>query len=208
MNKIAIVSGGLREPSSTRLLADRLGAAVQAGLDGEAELRVVELRHVGRAIMDAMLTGFPGTELEAAFEAVAAADGLIAVTPAFNASYSGLFKSFFDVLPEESLSDMPVLIAATGGTDRHSLVLEHAMRPMFSYLHAIIAPTGVYAATDDFGAWESGGLSARVDKAAADFVRLLTSCGERHRRDVFAEDLDAMSRLLNGPDRTRRAPEK
>ncbi|MFC4375146.1 FMN reductase [Nocardia halotolerans] len=208
MKKIAVVSGGLREPSSTRLLADRLGAAVRVALDGEAELTVLELRHLGRAIMDAMLTGFPSTELSAAFDTVADADGLIAVTPAFNASYSGLFKSFFDVLPEETLSDMPVLIAATGGTDRHSLVLEHAMRPMFSYLHAIISPTGVYAATDDFGSWEAGSLRARVDKAGADFARLLTSCGQRRRRDVFAEELDAMSRLLNGPDRTRRAPEE
>ena len=61
---------------------------------------------------------------------------MVAVTPAFNASFSGLFKSFFDVLPEETLTDMPVMIAATGGTERHSLVLEHAMRPLFSYLHA------------------------------------------------------------------------
>lgn len=207
MTRLAVVSGGLREPSSTRLLADRLAAAVETAL-GEEPVQVdfVDLRRSGRAIMDAMLTGFPSTELEAVFETVAGADGLIAVTPAFNASYSGLFKSFFDVLPEESLTDMPVLIAATGGTDRHSLVLEHAMRPMFSYLHAIIAPTGVYAATDDFGAWEAGGLAARIDKAAADYVRLLTSCGERRRRDVFTEGLDAMSRLLNGPDRTGPAP--
>ena len=73
------------------------------------------------------------------------------MTPAFNASFGGLFKSFFDVLPEESLTDMPVLIGATGGTERHSLVLEHALRPLFSYLRAIVSPTGVYAATDDFG---------------------------------------------------------
>ena len=113
---------------------------------------VIELRRLGRPIMDAMLTGFATSELEDAFEAVADADGLIAVTPAFNASFSGLFKSFFDVLPEETSADMPVLIAATGGTERHSLVLEHALRPMFSYLHAVVSPTGVYAATDDFGA--------------------------------------------------------
>ena len=112
---------------------------------------VVELRPLARQIADAMITGFANTELEAAFEQVASADGLVAVTPAFNASFGGLFKSFFDVLPEESLTDMPVLIGATGGTERHSLVLEHALRPLFSYLRAIVSPTGVYAATDDFG---------------------------------------------------------
>ena len=128
-----------------RVLADRITAAVEAALAGRkltAAASVIELRRLGRAIMDTMLTGFAPSDLESVFETVADADGVIAVTPAFNASFSGLFKSFFDVLPEETLSEMPVLVAATGGTERHSLVLEHALRPMFSYLHAIVSPTG------------------------------------------------------------------
>ncbi|TCC01514.1 FMN reductase [Kribbella soli] len=200
MTQIVVVTGGLRQPSSTRLLADRIDAAVRAEL-GRSGLPVtssfVELRPLGRAIMDAMLTGFAVPELEFAFETVAAADGVIAVTPAFNASYSGLFKSFFDVLPAETLADMPILIAASGGTDRHSLVLEHALRPMFSYLHAIVSPTGVYAATDDFGGQaRASGLAVRIQKAAADFVRLMTACGTRTPRDTFNEELDEMTRLL------------
>ena len=155
MTELTVVSGGLREPSSTRLLADRLAASAAKHLAGQGlsvNTRVVELRPLARSIADAMTLGFANTELEEAFETVASADGLVAVTPAFNASFGGLFKSFFDVLPEESLTDMPVLIGATGGTERHSLVLEHALRPLFSYLRAIVSPTGVYAATDDFGA--------------------------------------------------------
>jgi FMN reductase len=202
MTALAVISGGLREPSSTRLLADRITAAVQAALADRnltMTASVVELRPLGHPIIDAMLTGFASPELESAFETVADADGLIAVSPAFNASYSGLFKSFFDVLPEETLSDMPVLIAATGGTERHSLVLEHALRPMFSYLHAVVSPTGVYAATDDFGARHgSAGLAERIEKAAADFARLVQACGPRTRRDVFAEELTDMQRLLAG----------
>jgi FMN reductase len=200
MTKLAIVSGGLREPSSTRLLADRIGAAVREELSRThtpATTPVIELRRLGRAIMDAMLTGFPSTELQAAFDTVDSCDGLIAVTPAFNASFSGLFKSFFDVLPDQMLSDMPVLIAATGGTERHSQVLEHALRPMFSYLHAIVSPTGVYAATADFGAQHSSvGLAQRINKAAADFARLLRACGPRTRRDVVAEELTEIQHLL------------
>ena len=200
MTRLTIISGGLREPSSTRLLADRLDVAVRAELDADNVQvipSVVELRPLGRPIIDAMLTGFTLPALEAAFETVAAADGVIAVTPAFNASFGGLFKSFFDVLPEESLSDMPVLIAATGGTERHSLVLEHALRPMFSYLGAIVSPTGVYAATDDFGAQSgSSGLGQRITKAARDFARLMTSCGPHQRRNVFDEELSEMTRLL------------
>jgi FMN reductase len=200
MTALAIVSGGLREPSSTRLLADRIDTAVRAELaraDVSATSSVIELRPLGRAIMDAMLTGFAGPELAAAFQTVADADGLIAVTPAFNASFSGLFKSFFDVLPDETLSDMPVLIAATGGTERHSLVLEHALRPMFSYLHAVVSPTGVYAATADFGSQsEPSSLGERINKAAIDFARLMRSCGVRKRRDVFSEEVSEMTNLL------------
>jgi FMN reductase len=201
MTRLTTVSGGLREPSSTRLLADRIGQAVhsefaRAGVDVTSS--VIELRRLGRPIMDALLTGFPTPELEEAFETVGGADALIAVTPAFNASFSGLFKSFFDVLPQESLTDMPVLIAATGGTERHSLVLEHALRPMFSYLHAVVSPTGVYAATDDFGAQQTSGdgLADRIDKAASDFVRMVRSCGTRTRRDAFTEQLTEMEQLL------------
>jgi FMN reductase len=205
MSELTVVSGGLREPSSTRLLADRLATSASkhlAGLGLPVTTHVVELRPLARPIADAMITGFANTELGAAFEAVASADGLVAVTPAFNASFSGLFKSFFDVLPEETLTDMPVLIGATGGTERHSLVLEHALRPLFSYLRAVVSPTGVYAATDDFGRPsgapdDEGTLDERVDRAGADFARLLSSCGQRTRRSSFDEEAAAMERLLN-----------
>jgi FMN reductase len=202
---LTIVSGGLRMPSSTRLLADRLAASATRHLTEQGfsvHTRVVELRPLARSIADAMTLGFANTELEDAFETVASADGLVAVTPAFNASFGGLFKSFFDVLPEESLTDMPVLIGATGGTERHSLVLEHALRPLFSYLRAIVSPTGVYAATDDFGAssddsFDGGTLEDRVERAGADFARLLSTCGQRVRRSAFDEEAARMERLLN-----------
>lgn len=205
MTEVTIVSAGLGEPSSTRLLADRLADSVRKHLgerDSEATTEVVELRPLARAIADTMVTGFAPADLEAVFDRVNASDALVAVTPAFNASYGGLFKSFFDVLPEETLTDMPVLIGAAGGTDRHSLVLEHAMRPMFSYLHAIVSPTGVYASTDDFGASERRDtLSMRIEQAGADFARLITSCGRRQPRDAFSEDLQAMEELLGRSNR-------
>jgi FMN reductase len=198
--KLTVISGGLREPSSTRLLADRMQAAVAKEVEalGEhAETSFVELRALGRPIVDAMLTGFTAEALDAAFETVADAEGLIAVTPAFNASFSGLFKSFFDVLPAETLEEMPVFIGATGGTERHSLVLEHALRPMFSYLHAIVSPRAVYAATSDFGSQAGDALGERITVAAADFARLLRACGPRARRDLVDEDLASMQQLLS-----------
>lgn len=101
---------------------------------------------------------------------MAGADALIVVTPVFSASYSGLFKSFFDVLDKDALAGKPVLIAATGGSARHSLVLDHALRPLFSYLRAVVVPTGVYAASEDWGA---EGLDGRIERAAGELVALL-----------------------------------
>ncbi|GHA61827.1 oxidoreductase [Streptomyces tauricus] len=170
--KLVVVSAGLSVPSSTRLLGDRLAAAVvgRAPAGAPAEVEVVELRDLAVEIAHNLTTGFPGPALRAALDAVAAADGLIVVTPVFSASYSGLFKSFFDVLDRDALAGKPVLVAATGGSARHSLVLEHAMRPLFAYLRAVVVPTGVYAASEDWGA---EGLAERIERAAGELAALL-----------------------------------
>ncbi|MER6286693.1 FMN reductase [Streptomyces sviceus] len=166
--KLVVVSAGLSVPSSTRLLGDRLAAAV--GRAAEVDTQVVELRELAVEIAQNFTNGFPGRALAAAQEAVAAADGLIVVTPVFSASYSGLFKSFFDVLDPEALAGKPVLIAATGGSARHSLVLDHALRPLFAYLKAVVVPTGVYAASEDWGA---EGLDGRIERAAGELAALM-----------------------------------
>ncbi|MGW8374329.1 FMN reductase [Actinacidiphila sp. SB3-2] len=168
--RLVAVSAGLSEPSSTRLLADRLSEAVRERA-GSVEVRVVELRELAGEIANNMVTGFPGPALRSALDAVAGADGLIAVTPVFSASYSGLFKSFFDVLDKDALVGKPVLVAATGGSPRHSLVLEHAMRPLFAYLRAVVVPTGVYAASEDWGGAEL--LGERVGRAAGELSALM-----------------------------------
>ena len=171
--RIAVVTAGLSEPSSTRLLADRLAEAVDRHVTAHGEaatIEVVELRPLAKLIADQMLTRFPSGELTAAIETVISADALIAVSPVFSGSYSGLFKAFFDNLDVNALDGKPVLVAATGGSARHSLMLDHAMRPLFSYLHAAVVPTGVMAATDDFG---TVGLDRRIDRAAAELVSTL-----------------------------------
>lgn len=173
--RIVAVSAGLSEPSSTRLLADRLLEAVDRHVTAHGEevtVEVVELRPLARLIADQMLTRFPSGALTQAIETVLSADALVAVTPVFSGSYSGLFKSFFDNLDVGALDGKPVLLAATGGSARHSLMLDHAMRPLFSYLHASVVPTGVMAATDDFG---TAGLDRRVDRAAAELAGAITS---------------------------------
>jgi FMN reductase len=98
----------------------------------------------------------------------------------FSASYSGLFKTFFDVLEQGVLDGKPVLAAATAGTARHSLVLEHALRPLFAYLHAVVVPTAVFAATEDFaaaGTGADGDLHKRVQRASGEFAALVGGTG-------------------------------
>ena len=170
---IAVVTAGLSRPSSTRLLADRLAAAVDRALrlyDEQADVVTVELRDLAHPLTDHLLTGFPSPELEEALATVTRADAVIAVTPVFSASYSGLFKTFFDVLEADALAGKPVLVAATAGTARHSLVLDFALRPLFTYLHAVVVPTGVFAATDDFGSTADGSLASRVERAAKELA--------------------------------------
>ncbi|MBA4864493.1 FMN reductase [Streptomyces sp. PSKA54] len=172
--KLVVVSAGLSVPSSTRLLADRLAAATVERLPADTDLQVVELRDLAVEIAHNFVTGFPGPALSRAIDAVTGADGLIVVTPVFTASYSGLFKSFFDVIHKDALDGKPVLIAATGGTPRHSLVLEHALRPLFAYLRAVVVPTAVYAASEDWGA---DGLAARIERAGAELAALAGAVG-------------------------------
>ncbi|MFD0358015.1 CE1759 family FMN reductase [Streptomyces sp. NPDC127110] len=164
--KLVVVSAGLSSPSSTRLLADRLAAATLDHVDARTE--VIELRDLATEIAQHLVTGFPPARLAAALDAVAAADGLIAVTPVFAASYSGLFKSFFDLIDKDALTGKPVLLGATGGTARHSLVTEHAMRPLFTHLRALVLPTAVYAASED---WGEEGLERRIARAGAELAR-------------------------------------
>ena len=191
--KIVVVQAGLGQPSSSRLLADRLASATRDALlerGDEAEDTVVDVRQHAHALADALLTGFATGSLRGALDAVRDADAVIAVTPVFQASFSGLFKTFVDVLDEGALRGTPVLLGATAGTARHSLVLEHAMRPMFAYLKAVVVPTAVFAASEDWGAGGAvdTGLSRRIDVAAAELADLLTGRPARADRvDEFAD---------------------
>jgi FMN reductase len=176
--RIAVLAAGIGTPSSTRLLADRLAAAVGAELRSRgvpAQVEIIELRAHARALADAIVTGFPSGELRDATRTVAAADAVVAVTPVFTASYSGLFKTFVDVLEPDALAGKPVLLAATAGTARHSLVIEHAMRPLFSYLRALTVPTGVFASPEDWAGGDTTPLSTRVERAARELADLMTS---------------------------------
>ncbi len=191
--RLAVITAGLSEPSASRLLADQLADAVrvQVGARGEdVAVDVVEVRELAHDLATMMTSGgVPTPAVTRARDVVSAADGVVAVTPVFTASYSGLFKTLVDALDPDSLNGMPVVIGATAGTPRHSLVLDHAMRPLFSHLRAVVVPTGVFAATEDFG---DPGLSDRVTRAASELAALMV--GTPAGVAGFAPDLAARPR--------------
>ncbi len=173
---VTVLNAGLRVPSSSRLLAERLADALRVRVPG-VDLGIVDLRTLAHPIVDALLTGFPTGELAVVVERVTCSDALVVVTPTFQASYSGLFKSFVDLIERDALRGTPVLLAATGGSERHSLMIDHALRPLFAYLGAEPVPTGVFAATADFGGGE--GLGDRVDRAAGELAARLPGVVDR-----------------------------
>jgi FMN reductase len=201
---LVVVSAGLRQPSSTRLLADRLAVATQRHLGerGEASrVTVIDPREHAHDLVNSLLTGFPSRSLEETIRTMLGADGLIAVSPIFNASYSGLFKVFFDIIEQDGLRGMPVLIGATGGTPRHSLALDHALRPLLSYLGAVVVPTGVYASAED---WGQGGLPAdadlahRIDRAAAELATAMVFVDRPPPSDPYEDPIPFEQLLERG----------
>jgi FMN reductase len=176
------------------------GAAQHQG-GHDATVEVVELRAHARDLADNLVTGFANQALRSSIETVTGADGVIAVTPIFSASYSGLFKTFIDVIDKDALSGKPVLLGATAGTARHSLALEHAVRPLFSYLRAVTVPTAVFAASED---WAGAGgvdraLAGRIDRAAGELADLITGRPAAARPvDSFDDPTTSFEDLLRG----------
>jgi FMN reductase len=199
--RITVLSAGLGVPSSSRLLADQLAAAAEhelADAGYQVTVDVVELRDLAVDIANNFVTGYAAPRLADVIAGVVASDGVIAVSPVFSASYSGLFKSFIDVLDPKSLEGKAVLLGATGGTDRHQMVLEYAMRPLFSYLRTRTTATSVFAGPQDWGNTDDGTspLSDRVQRAASEFAALLKGA-QPGRKPAAAESLP-FEQLLAG----------
>ena len=199
--RITVLSAGLGVPSSSRLLADQLAASAERQLSAAGyavDVQVVELRDVAVDIANNFVTGYAAPKLAEVIAGVEASDGIIAVSPVFSASYSGLFKSFIDVLDPKSLEGKAVLLGATAGTDRHQMVLDFAMRPLFTYLRTRTANTAVFAGPQDWGNNDDGGspLSTRVDRAAGEFAALLQ--GPQPKQNAAALESLPFEQLLAG----------
>lgn len=173
--KIALVSGGVSDPSSTRLLADRITSKVTQVLraDGyDPAVSVIELAPLARDIADAMVGGLRSQRLEEAIGLLDGAELVVASTPVYKAGISGLFKSFADLLDNDVLIGKTVVLAATAGTARHAMVGEDQLRQLFAFFRAISVPTSIFAAPED---WNDPALTARIERAATEAAVLQAS---------------------------------
>jgi len=173
--RLAVVSAGTGDPSSTRLLADRVAertAALAAGHANAVTIGVIDLRQISADISTALVSQLITPKLQQAITVLGRADGIVAAAPVYKAGPSGLFTSFFDVLDNDLLIGKPVVLAATAGTARHALVADDQMRPLFAYLRALTVPTSLFAAPED---WSDPALNKRIERAAFELVLLMES---------------------------------
>ena len=151
---IVAVSGSLHSPSKTTVLAAELLAAFADSLGSsgavEVETHLIEISDVGREFSGALTRDELKPLAADAIRRIESATLLIVASPVYRASFTGLFKHVFDFVGQYSLIDKPVLLAATGGSDRHALIIEHQFRPLFSFFQALTLPIGVYASDADF----------------------------------------------------------
>lgn len=171
--QLVVVSGGTSDPSTTRMLADRIAERVTtfAGERGaKVTGSVIDLRELATEISHAITSALIGPKLQKAVDALGAADGIIASSPVYKAGASGLFTSFFHILDDDLLIARPTVLAATAGTARHALVVDDQMRALFAYLRTLTTPTSVFASPDD---WNDPGLTTRIDRAAFELVALM-----------------------------------
>ena len=177
--KIVAVSGGLQRPSRTLALVEQLLEGLTDAV--AADVRLVELGEIvprfGHIVQRPQLPA----EIEAMLRDIESADLLLVASPIYRGSYTGLFKHLFDFVHHEALVDVPVLLAATGGSDRHALAIDHQLRPLFSFFQAHTLPIGVYATDKDFVDYQVSGeaLRARIALAVERAVPVLRQRSQR-----------------------------
>jgi FMN reductase len=192
--RIIGVSGGLNQPSRTTFLVCEILREIEALAQTPAQL--IEIVDVGPLLGQHLHR----QQLSAAGEAVLAlvenADIIVAGSPVYKGAYTGQFKHLFDMLDPNSLVDVPVVLAATGGSDRHTLMTDHTLRPLFSFFRAHTVPTSLYAtaAQIDNGKIIDEGLRDRIQTAARQAIRLRPAVNEHRGRPSHAPHLSSTDR--------------
>ena len=174
MKKIVVVSGNTRRPSKTRFLAEAVASGVQSR--AKVDLRVFDLVDAGPGMGAFTRDELPKSALDI-LDAIETADALIVGSPVYKGSYAGLLKHLFDFVDPFCIAGKPVLLLATGGGERHALVGEHHLRPLFGFFSSLTIPTYVYASDSDFrdGALQNPVVLARAAQAAGEMASLLAA---------------------------------
>lgn len=173
--RLVVINAGVSDPSSTRLLADRIAQKSIEQLEAtgrQPTLSVIDLAPLASDIAKAIVAGFPSEMLARVLEKLAGADAVIAAAPVYKAGLSGLFKSFVDLMDNDLLIATPMVLAATAGSARHAMVLDDQMRPLFAFMRALPVPTAVFAAPED---WSAPELGRRINRAAKELSVFVTS---------------------------------
>ncbi len=181
--RLTVVSAGASDASSTKLLAQRAAertSALAASRGHSVSTTIIDLRELASDISTALVSQLITPKLQQAITTLGEADGIIAAAPVYKAGPSGLFTSFFDVLDNDLLIAKPVILAATAGTARHSLVADDQMRPMFAYMRTMALPTSLFAAPED---WGDPAMNKRITRAAFELVALMETEFTRTIRD-------------------------
>lgn len=184
--------------SRTGIAQKSVDSLQAAGLS--AVVRSVDLGPLAVDIAQGLVTGVPNERVNAAMESLGQADAVIAATPVYKAGISGLFKSFVDLLDNDLLIGRPVVLAATGGSERHATIVDDHLRPLFAFLRAVPVPTSLYAAPDD---WASADLSKRITRAASELTLMLQSgVGREMATDNWAGYQHQFGSRAAGAERT------
>jgi FMN reductase len=168
--KIVVVSGNLGNPSKTLVLAEQIVEAIRQLAAIETEIHTLaDLAPVFGPARNPSEIGAGGQQV---LDSIASADILVAVTPVYKASYTGLFKHLFDFLDPKALIDVPVIVGATGGGEKHALIIEHQLRPLFGFFGAHTVASGIYASEQYFDGKQfvETILNERIDAAARQAV--------------------------------------
>ena len=184
--RIVGVSGSLREPSKTTAL---VRALIEEVTERDAvETRLIEVATLGPLFAGALRREDVEPEVEDALRAIETADLLIVASPVYRASFTGLFKHLFDFVGQYALVGTPVLLAATGGGERHALILEHQLRPLFGFFQALTLPVGVYASDADFAGYEltSPDVKRRIDQAVTRSLPLVRQAAAQRISEYVA----------------------
>jgi FMN reductase len=147
------------------------------------ETHLIKLNELGPSFAGSLSRAGLPEKVERELQRIETADLLVVASPVYRASFTGLFKHLFDFVDQYALVDTPILLAATGGSERHALIIEHQFRPLFSFFQALTLPLGIYAHDSDFTDYRvsSDFLRDRIRKVIDRSLPLITSnIAEKH----------------------------